>query len=74
MTSPISDTCDLDIRAIAAVGKSGQIGLNGRLPWPSAHGDAKFFWSQIGQTFPEVAVAGRRTIEGLYLTKGDQDG
>ncbi len=54
----------VDVRVICAIGKRGQLGLNGRLPWEGNRGAeyradvARFFSLTLGH----VLIAGPRTI------------
>lgn len=53
-----------DVRAMCAIGRSGQLGLNGHLPWegdtrPEFLADVEAFWAA---TRGHVLVAGARTI------------
>jgi dihydrofolate reductase len=51
-----------DIICMAAIGKSGQIGLDGKLPWPREKGDLPWFREQ---TMGGVLIMGVRTISSL---------
>ncbi|MGV1015407.1 MAG: dihydrofolate reductase [Methyloceanibacter sp.] len=56
-----------DIRAICAIGQSGQLGLNGRMPWEGNKGReyvadvARFFETTRGH----VLIAGPKTIASV---------
>lgn len=52
---------DLDIRLIAAVGKRGQLGLNGKLPW---HDAQDLIWFR-DCTKEGIVIVGHRTYEEL---------
>lgn len=47
------------VHLIAAVGRSGQLGLGGTLPWPQAKGDLKWFKEM---TVGDVVIFGRATV------------
>jgi dihydromethanopterin reductase len=56
-----------DVRAMCAIGRRGQLGLRGRLPWEGARGpeykaDVERFWTM---TRGHVLVAGPRTIASI---------
>jgi dihydrofolate reductase len=51
-----------DVRLIAAIGKSGQLGLNGKLPWGREIGDLTWFREQ---TIGHAVLMGRRTFESV---------
>jgi dihydromethanopterin reductase len=61
---PLLETAMADVRVICAIGKRGQLGLNGRLPWEGNAGAeykadvARFFALTRGH----VLIAGPRTI------------
>jgi dihydromethanopterin reductase len=61
---PLLETAMADVRVICAIGKRGQLGLNGRLPWEGNSGAeykadvARFFALTRGH----VLIAGPRTI------------
>jgi dihydromethanopterin reductase len=50
-----------DVRLIAAVGRRGQLGLGGRLPWNDPE-DLQWFRAR---TTGHVVLMGKRTAEGL---------
>lgn len=52
----------LDVRLIAAVGRQGQLGLGGRLPWPKEKGDLPHFRKR---TSGGVLIAGAATAKTL---------
>jgi dihydromethanopterin reductase len=61
----------LDIRLIAAVGRSGQIGLDGRLPW-SDQSDMKSFRDATmgcGLIMGARTASNIRSLEGRYVWK-----
>jgi hypothetical protein len=67
----------VDVRVICAIGKQGQLGLNGRLPWEGNPGteykaDVQRFFAL---TRGHVVIAGPRTIAGQaeYLHGGSVD-
>jgi dihydromethanopterin reductase len=56
-----------DVRAMCAIGRRGQLGLRGRLPWegnpaPEYAADVARFWRQ---THGHVLIAGPRTIASI---------
>lgn len=56
-----------DVRAMCAIGRRGQLGLRGRLPWEGAQGpefraDVARFWAQ---TQGHVLIAGPRTVASI---------
>ncbi len=56
-----------DVRAMCAIGKRGQLGLEGRMPWEGRHGpefaaDVARFWEA---THGHVLLAGPRTIASI---------
>lgn len=56
-----------DIRMICAVGESGQIGLNGMLPWGHDIGDLSWFREQ---TMGHVVLMGHRTRNAIGALHG----
>lgn len=53
-----------DIRMIAAIGKRGQLGLDGRLPWSNEVGDLPWFKEQ---TVGHIVIIGSKTISPISL-------
>ncbi|MCV5856813.1 dihydrofolate reductase, partial [Escherichia coli] len=51
----------MDVRLIAAVGRSGQLGLDGKLPW---HNPVDLAWFK-DQTMGGIVLAGHKTWCGL---------
>ena len=56
-----------DVRAMCAIGRRGQLGLNGKLPWEGNEGpeyvaDIQRFWDM---TRGHVLLAGPRTVDSI---------
>ena len=56
-----------DVRAMCAIGRRGQLGLGGRMPWEGERGpeyaaDVQRFWEA---TRGHVLVAGPRTVASI---------
>ena len=56
-----------DVRAMCAIGRRGQLGLKGRLPWegeegPEYRADVERFWAH---TQGHVLIAGPRTVASI---------
>lgn len=56
-----------EVICIAAVGRSGQIGNNGKLPWSKRKGDLPWFREQ---TMGHVVVFGKRTYDDVGALEG----
>lgn len=56
-----------DVRAICAIGRRGQLGLGGRMPWEGEHGRA--FRDDVARFFEitrgHVLIAGPRTVASV---------
>ena len=58
-----------DVRLIVAVGKRGQMGLNGQLPWRD-NADLKWFHQQTVKDKYALLVMGGATYDGLVRQQG----